>query len=62
MKSKKNSTPPQTFESPHQQAILTARWDRAFNYLGQLERPKPPTPEMVEKAQFKDKTFRWNGR
>ena len=24
--------------------------------------PNAPTPEMVEKAQFKDKTYRWNGR
>jgi hypothetical protein len=38
----------QTFESPHQQAILTP--------------PNPPTPEAIEKAQFKDKTYRWNGR
>ncbi len=38
----------QTFESPHQQAILTP--------------PNPPTPEMIERAQFKDKTFRWNGK
>ena len=38
--------PQQIFESPHQQAILTP--------------PKPPTPEMIERAQFKDKTFKWN--
>ena len=24
--------------------------------------PKPPTPEAIEKAQFKDKTYSWNGR
>lgn len=35
----------QTFESPHQQAILT--------------RPNPPTEEMVKKAQFIDKTYIW---
>jgi len=35
------------------------RRDRAFNYLGQLERPKPPTAEAVAKAQFKDKTYQW---
>ena len=44
----KNLTQPQTFESPHQQAILTP--------------PNPPTPEMVERAKFVDKTYRWNGR
>ena len=38
----------QIFESPHQQAILTP--------------PNPPTPEAIERAQFKDKTFRWNGK
>ena len=36
------------FCSPHQQAILTP--------------PNPPTSEAIEKAQFKDKTYRWNGR
>lgn len=35
----------QTFESPHQQAILTP--------------PNPPTAEMVKKAQFIDKTYIW---
>ena len=25
-----------------------------------LKRPNPPTPEMIERAQFKDKTFKWN--
>jgi hypothetical protein len=38
------------------------RWDRAFNYLAQLKRPNPPTPEAVAKAQFVDKTYRWTGR
>ena len=33
------------FESPHQQAMCTP--------------PNPPTPEMVEKAQFIDKTYIW---
>ena len=34
------------FESPHQQAMLT--------------KPNPPTPEMVKRAQFVDKTYVWN--
>jgi hypothetical protein len=34
------------FESPHQQSMLT--------------KPNPPTPEMVERAQFVDKTYVWN--
>lgn len=28
----------------------------------QISKPKPPTPEMVEKAKFVDKTYKWNGR
>jgi hypothetical protein len=35
------------------------RWDRAFNYLAQLKRPNPPTPEAVTRAQFVDKTYVW---
>ena len=34
-------------------------WDRAFNYLAALVRPNPPTPEMVERAKFIDKTYIW---
>ena len=26
----------------------------------ELKKPNPPTPEMVERAQFKDKTYVWN--
>jgi len=43
-----SSTQRQTFESPHQQAMLTP--------------PKPPTPEAVQRAQFVDKTYRWTGK
>ena len=28
----------------------------------ELKRPNPPTTEAIEKAQFVDKTYRWNGR
>ena len=27
-----------------------------------LRRPNPPTEEMIKKAQFVDKTYKWNGR
>ena len=27
-----------------------------------ISKPNPPTPEAIKKAQFKDKTYRWNGR
>lgn len=26
----------------------------------EIFKPKPPTPEMVERAQFKDKTYVWD--
>jgi hypothetical protein len=26
-------------------------WDRAFNYLAQLNRPKPASPQAIAKAQ-----------
>ena len=30
-------------------------------YNGSLNKPNPPTPEAVAKAQFVDKTYQWNG-
>jgi hypothetical protein len=30
-------------------------------YETELKRPKPPTSEAVEKAQFIDKTYQWKG-
>ena len=27
----------------------------------QIFKPNPPTPEAIEKAQFKDKTYIWEG-
>ena len=27
-----------------------------------ISKPNPPTEEMIKKAQFVDKTYRWNGR
>ena len=59
LKQNQSSMPQQTFESPHQQAILTSDY---LAYCMELKRPNPPTPEAIEKAQFKDKTYRWNGR
>ncbi len=54
----KLSTHPQIFESPHQQAMLTRQL--ISNFRGsKLRKPNPPTAEMVEKAQFIDKTYIW---
>ena len=51
MKLRPNSTQPQIFEGGYNHP-----W---YEYL---KKPKPPTKEAVEKAQFRDKTYRWNGR
>ena len=32
------------------------------SFVDKLKRPNPPTPEAIKKAQFVDKTYRWNGR
>ena len=37
-------------------------WDAEKELEKRLKKPNPPTPEAVEKAKFKDKTYRWNGR
>lgn len=29
---------------------------------GRLKKPNPPSIEAIDKAQFKDKTYHWNGR
>ena len=29
-------------------------------YSMRLQRPNPPTPEAVKRAQFVDKTYHWN--
>ena len=51
---------PQNQQNSMQQQISKERWDRAFNYLAQLNRPNPPTPEAIKRAQFVDKTYHWN--
>ena len=56
----KNLTQQQTFDTPHQAAIL---WnpgpDITYSEQVELMRPNPPTPEMVKRAQFVDKTYHW---
>ena len=32
------------------------------SWKDKLNRPNPPTPEMIERAKFVDKTYTWNGR
>ena len=52
MKLRKNSTQLQTSNYVHP-------W---YAYLDKLNKPKPPTKEMIEKAQFVDKTYVWKGQ
>ena len=52
MKLKPNSTQPPIFENGNYE----------HPWFEHLKKPKPPTPESVERAKFVDKTFRWNGR
>ena len=37
-------------------------WDAEKELEKRNKKPKPPTPEAIEKAKFKDRTYRWNGR
>ncbi len=37
-------------------------WDAEKELEKRIKKPKPPTPEAIEKAKFKDRTYRWNGR
>jgi len=45
-----NSTQPQTSNAAFYEGVGWA--------IG----PNKPTPEMIERAKFVDKTYRWNGR
>ena len=53
MKLNPNSTQPRIFDGGY-----VHPW---YAYEDRLNKPNPPTPEAVEKAKFKDKTFKWNG-
>ena len=64
MKLNPNSTQQQTskkiYEHPWNKHMIA--WDAEKEVKNMLKKPKPPTPEVVEKAKFKDKTYSWNGR
>ena len=63
MKLNPNSTHPQIskiYEHPWNKHMIA--WDAEEEVTNMLNRPNPPTPEAVEKAKFKDKTYTWNGR
>ena len=55
MKLKQN--PPLT----HQQ-IFDPGPEITYGEQVELLKPKPPTPEMIKKAQFVDKTYHWTGK
>jgi len=60
---KKSLTQVQTSEQPW--VDCPDAWPKQFvdviDYQAKLKRPNPPTPEAVEKAQFIDKTYVWQG-
>ena len=65
MKLNPNSTQQQTsdprvWEHPWNRHMIA--WDAEKELDKRYIRPNPPTPEAVEKAKFRDKTFTWNGR
>ena len=51
----------QLLNSTHHQ-IFNPGPEITYGEQVKLMKPNPPTPEMIKKAQFKDKTYRWNGR
>ncbi len=49
--------------NPMNPSIQQQIFEAEKEYWGmQLKKPKPPSIEAIEKAQFVDKTYRWNGR
>ena len=62
MKSRKNSIPRQISKGVlFPEDMIREDRDREI-YYGPPLPPRKPTPEAIAKAQFKDKTYRWNGR
>ena len=58
MKLNPHSTRPQIFKDyVHPWYEYNNDQDKA----AKLIRPKPPTPEAIEKAKFVDKTYHWSG-
>ena len=57
----KPSTPPQTsdYQSMNDEFI---REGTEFRIYLPLQKPDPPTPEAIQRAQFVDKTYQWQGR
>ena len=48
---------------PINPSIQQQIFDAEKEYWGmQAKKPNPPSIEAIEKAQFVDKTYRWNGR
>lgn len=49
--------------NPMNPSIQQQIFDAEKEYWGMLlKKPTPPSIEAIEKAQFVDKTYRWNGR
>ena len=54
----------QTGDWTEAQQLLDDHWMAEYSeeLATGLKRPNPPTTQAIERAQFKDKTFRWNGK
>ena len=54
-------TPPQIsdYQSMNDEFI---REGTEFRIYLPLQKPDPPTPEAIQRAQFVDKTYQWQGR
>ena len=54
-------TPPQIsdYEAMNEEFI---REGTEFRIYLPLQKPDPPTPEAIQRAQFVDKTYQWQGR
>ena len=42
-----------------QQQIFEQGWINTPHQAAMLTKPNPPSPEMVDNAQFVDKTYKW---
>jgi len=61
MKLKKNSSTPLQISNTDPD-LLYAKREVHYGTDLLARSPNTPTPEAVKKAQFVDKTYRWNGR
>jgi len=57
----KNNSIPQPISNTDPD-LLYAERDVYYDFGLFARSPNPPTEEMIKKAQFVDKTYKWNGK